>query len=39
MLSGGQAGGAVVSAEIAIPAGRFFYATDPDGNPLSFFKA
>lgn len=34
-----QAGGAVVSPEIAIPAGRFFYATDPDGNPLSFFKA
>ncbi len=33
------AGGAVVSDAIAIPAGRFFYATDPDGNSVGFFEA
>ncbi|TFL18547.1 VOC family protein [Jannaschia formosa] len=32
------AGGKVVSPAIQIPAGRFFYATDPDGNSLSFFQ-
>lgn len=34
-----DAGGAVVSPIIAIPAGRFFYATDPDGNSIGLFEA
>ncbi|MCL6284258.1 VOC family protein [Ruegeria sp. 2012CJ41-6] len=34
-----QAGGRVTSEIIEIPPGRFFYATDPDGNSLGFFKA
>lgn len=34
-----KGGGEVVSDIIAIPAGSFFYATDPDGNSLGFFKA
>jgi len=34
-----RAGGQVVSEFISIPAGRFFYATDPDGNSISFFEA
>ncbi len=33
-----QAGGKVVSDPIPIPAGRFFYATDPDGNSVGFFE-
>lgn len=33
-----DAGGKVVSETIAIPPGRFFYATDTDGNSLGFFK-
>jgi predicted enzyme related to lactoylglutathione lyase len=33
------AGGAVVSPIIEIPAGRFFYATDPDGNSIGLFEA
>jgi predicted enzyme related to lactoylglutathione lyase len=32
-------GGAVVSEPIGIPAGRFFYATDPDGNSIGLFEA
>jgi uncharacterized protein len=31
-------GGAVVSPVIAIPPGRFFYATDPDGNSIGLFE-
>lgn len=31
------AGGKVLSPIIEIPAGRFFYCTDPDGNSLSLF--
>ncbi|GAB4360024.1 MAG: VOC family protein [Oricola sp.] len=31
------AGGEVVSPVIDIPAGRFFYATDPDGNSVGLF--
>ncbi|MGI3184850.1 VOC family protein [Nioella aestuarii] len=34
-----EAGGAVVSPIIEIPAGRFFYATDPDGNSIGLFEA
>lgn len=33
-----QGGGEVVSDVIAIPAGSFFYAKDPDGNSLGIFK-
>ncbi|WP_170412572.1 VOC family protein [Ruegeria atlantica] len=33
-----KAGGKVVSDPIQIPAGRFFYATDPDGNSVGFFE-
>ncbi|MEO9780261.1 MAG: VOC family protein [Sedimentitalea sp.] len=33
-----DAGGNVVSPIIDIPPGRFFYATDPDGNSLGFFR-
>lgn len=33
-----DAGGKVVSDTIDIPPGQFFYATDPDGNSLGFFK-
>jgi predicted enzyme related to lactoylglutathione lyase len=33
-----DAGGKVVSEAIAIPAGRFFYAHDPDGNSVGFFE-
>lgn len=33
------AGGEVVSPAIEIPAGRFFYATDPDGNSVGLFSA
>lgn len=33
------AGGTVVSPIIEIPAGRFFYATDPDGNSIGLFEA
>ncbi len=32
------AGGQVVSPAIGIPAGRFFYATDPDGNAIGLFE-
>ncbi len=32
------AGGAVVSPILDIPAGRFFYATDPDGNSIGLFE-
>jgi len=32
------AGGAVVSPAIEIPPGRFFYATDPDGNSIGLFE-
>ncbi len=34
-----KAGGDVVSEPIAIPAGRFFYAKDPDGNSIGLFEA
>ena len=34
----GPAGGAIVSPVIDIPAGRFVYATDPDGNSIGFFN-
>ena len=30
-------GGSVVSEVIEIPYGRFFYATDPDGNSIGLF--
>lgn len=33
------AGGQVVSDVFTIPAGRFAYATDPDGNSLGLFSA
>ncbi|GGH18725.1 hypothetical protein SAMN05444007_101125 [Cribrihabitans marinus] len=33
-----KAGGEVVSPPILIPAGRFFYAKDPDGNSVGFFE-
>lgn len=33
-----DAGGEVVSDNITIPAGSFFYAIDPDGNSLGIFK-
>ncbi len=33
------AGGRVVSPAITIPAGRFAYATDPDGNSIGLFEA
>lgn len=33
-----QAGGTVVSEIISIPAGRFAYCQDPDGNSVSFFE-
>ncbi|MGB3406697.1 MAG: VOC family protein [Jannaschia sp.] len=32
------AGGTVLSEAITIPAGQFFYANDPDGNSISFFR-
>jgi len=32
------AGGALVSEVIAIPPGRFAYATDPDGNSIGLFE-
>ena len=31
-------GGTVVSELIPLPSGRFFYATDPDGNSIGFFE-
>jgi predicted enzyme related to lactoylglutathione lyase len=31
------AGGQVLSPAITIPAGSFFYATDPDGNSIGLF--
>ena len=34
-----EAGGTVISPAIEIPAGRFFYATDPDGNSIGLFEA
>ncbi len=34
-----EAGGDVVSEVITIPDGSFFYAIDPDGNSIGFFKA
>lgn len=33
-----RGGGQVVSDPVQIPAGRFFYATDPDGNSVGFFE-
>nr|WP_155136726.1 VOC family protein [Roseibium sp. RKSG952] len=33
-----DAGGAVVSETISIPAGQFMYCLDPDGNSISLFK-
>lgn len=33
-----NAGGEVVSPVIEIPAGRFFYAKDPDGNSIGLFE-
>lgn len=35
----GEAGGEVVSPIIAIPAGRFAYCRDPDGNSFGLFSA
>lgn len=37
MLRVTNAGGQVISDPIQIPAGRFFYAKDPDGNSVGFF--
>jgi uncharacterized protein len=34
-----KAGGKVVSEVIEIPDGRFFYATDPDGNSIGLFAS
>jgi predicted enzyme related to lactoylglutathione lyase len=34
----GSAGGEIVSPVVEIPAGRFVYATDPDGNSVGFFN-
>ena len=34
----GPAGGEIVSSIVDIPAGRFVYATDPDGNSVGFFN-
>ena len=34
-----EAGGKVVGEPITIPAGRFFYALDPDGNSVGFFES
>lgn len=34
----GPAGGEIVSPIVDIPAGRFVYATDPDGNSIGFFN-
>jgi uncharacterized protein len=34
-----KAGGTVKSDPIAIPAGRFQYALDPDGNSIGMFEA
>ncbi len=31
-------GGTVVSPDITIPPGTFFYAQDPDGNSIGFFN-
>lgn len=33
-----KVGGEIVSEEITIPAGSFFYAKDTDGNSLGIFK-
>ncbi|MCU9847488.1 VOC family protein [Defluviimonas sp. WL0024] len=33
-----KAGGTVLGDPIAIPAGRFVYATDPDGNSIGLFE-
>ncbi len=33
-----KAGGEVVSDPVAIPAGRFAYAVDPDGNSIGLFS-
>lgn len=33
------AGGTVISPPIEIPAGRFAYITDPDGNSIGLFEA
>ncbi|MFA3915752.1 VOC family protein [Ruegeria hyattellae] len=33
-----EAGGRVTSEPIDLPGGRFFYATDPDGNSLGFYE-
>ncbi|MFS4583157.1 VOC family protein [Phaeobacter sp. C3_T13_0] len=33
------AGGQVVSEPVPLPAGRFFYAKDPDGNSVGFYEA
>ncbi len=32
------AGGDVISPAVEIPAGRFFYAKDPDGNSIGLFE-
>ncbi|WP_316013791.1 VOC family protein [Roseobacter sp. HKCCA0434] len=32
------AGGAIVGEPIALPSGRFVYATDPDGNSIGLFE-
>ena len=34
----GPAGGQVVSEPISIPAGRFVYCKDPDGNSIGLFE-
>ena len=34
-----EAGGTVVSDVVAIPAGRFAYCLDPDGNSIGVFSA
>ena len=35
----GENGGKVVSEIVSIPAGRFAYCEDPDGNSVGFFTA
>ena len=34
-----KAGGEIVSDPIAIPAGRFAYGLDPDGNSVGLFQS
>jgi len=38
MARTGKAGGKVLGDPVTIPAGRFAYATDPDGNSIGLFE-